>query len=116
MAYNITTPAATKTSINLQVRVNVGKNQILTPVSAYNVSYTALDASQVEQKVIRLAPDTTYASPAVGEQIEFLVINTNVPIELTFLDNNNSLTTVTVNNLFVLDSPIKNYNLILAIH
>ena len=109
---NITIASTPKTNINVGVRVGIGVNNILSPVSAYNVSYSAIDTSLVQQKVVRLGPTNTYHSPEAGELVQFLVINTSAPVKLTLVSTDGFSYDVTVNSLFVLDSQINNYNLI----
>jgi hypothetical protein len=108
---NITVPSVPKTSINLQLKVGLGVNQILSPVSAYNVNYVATDSSQVEQRVIRLAPSSTYTPPNNNDVTQLLIINTNKEIQLEAVTNSNALISLVVNKICVIDSPLKNYNL-----
>lgn len=111
MAFNnITVPASPKTDINLQVRVGLGVNQILSPVSAYNVGYQANDSSQVEQKVIRLAPNSTYTPLNINELTQLLVVNTNTAVKFNAVTNDNATINFVINKIAIIDSPLKNYN------
>lgn len=98
------------TSLNIDLKVKLGVNQILRPVGEYNLTYPIVGASQAEQKLIRLLPNATYASN-VEEVTQVLIVNTSTTLQFNAILSNQSVTNTIINSIYVTDTPIKSYSL-----
>lgn len=102
----ITQPVVSKASLNFKLNVEIGNNQILRNSGNYPASYRTVDAERIEHQEITLQPGEQWASN-VAETISALSLATNTALTVNASMNDGTTTSLTVNQLLLLDTGAK---------